>query len=54
MNLQVYSNKKLDKTLPDEVLDFAFLLKEYRLQVFAQGAVSVKDKVSEKRLGRIF
>ncbi len=43
-------NKKLDKTLPDEVLDFAFLLEEYRLQVFAQGQVKVVGKVSEKRL----
>ncbi len=43
-------NKKLDKTLSDKVLDFAFLLEEYRLQVFAQGAVRVKGKVSEKRL----
>ncbi|PIE45019.1 MAG: ATP-dependent RNA helicase HrpA [Gammaproteobacteria bacterium] len=43
-------NKKLDKTLPNEVLDFAFLLEEYRLQVFAQGQVKVVGKVSEKRL----
>ncbi len=43
-------NKKLDKTLSDEVLDFAFLLEEYRLQVFAQGQVKVVGKVSEKRL----
>ncbi len=46
-------NKKLDKTLPDEVLDFAFLLEEYRLQVFAQGQVKVVGKVSEKRLSLV-
>ncbi len=32
------------------MLDFAFLLEEYRLQVFAQGQVKVVGKVSEKRL----
>ncbi len=48
--LNKIGDKKLDKTLPAEVLDFAFLLEEYRLQVFAQGQVKVVGKVSEKRL----
>ncbi|MBS9778318.1 MAG: ATP-dependent RNA helicase HrpA [Gammaproteobacteria bacterium] len=46
-------NNKLDKSLTAETLEFAFLLEEYRLQVFAQGQVKVRGKVSEKLLGSL-
>ncbi|MGY0399914.1 MAG: ATP-dependent RNA helicase HrpA [Ostreibacterium sp.] len=50
--VEIIGNKYLDKTLSPEVLEYAYLLEEYRLSVFSQGQVPVKGKVSEKRLSQ--
>ena len=46
-------NKRLDKTQPVAILDYAYLLEEYRLSIYAQGQVKVLGKVSEKRLEKL-
>ncbi|MPV85816.1 ATP-dependent RNA helicase HrpA [Ostreibacterium oceani] len=44
------SDNRIAQTLPPAVQDFAYLIEEFRLSLFAQGDVPVVGKVSEKRL----